>query len=87
MCNQRYDTIYFANLSAPCVLIPIASKHQPVVQCTFIAFIVCFCIRQGQAHHEQLMDMVDREAEGSESLEAFYLCHSVAGGTGSGRRN
>ena len=28
--------------------------------------------------------MVDREAEGSDSLEGFLLCHSVAGGTGSG---
>ena len=28
--------------------------------------------------------MVDREAEGSDSLEAFILCHSIAGGTGSG---
>lgn len=28
--------------------------------------------------------MIDREAEGSDSLEGFVLCHSVAGGTGSG---
>jgi hypothetical protein len=26
----------------------------------------------------------DREAEGSDSLEGFVLCHSIAGGTGSG---
>jgi tubulin gamma len=30
------------------------------------------------------MDMVDREADGSDSLEGFVLCHSIAGGTGSG---
>jgi len=30
------------------------------------------------------MDMIDREAEGSDSLEGFVLCHSIAGGTGSG---
>lgn len=28
--------------------------------------------------------MVDREAEGSDSLEGFMLLHSIAGGTGSG---
>jgi tubulin gamma len=33
---------------------------------------------------EEIMDMVDREADGSESLEGFVLCHSIAGGTGSG---
>ena len=30
------------------------------------------------------MDMIYREADGSESLEGFVLCHSIAGGTGSG---
>ncbi|KAI3767116.1 hypothetical protein L2E82_17202 [Cichorium intybus] len=33
---------------------------------------------------EDLMDMIDREADGSDSLEGFVLCHSIAGGTGSG---
>jgi tubulin gamma len=28
--------------------------------------------------------MLDREADGSDSLEGFVLTHSVAGGTGSG---
>jgi tubulin gamma len=28
--------------------------------------------------------MVDREADGSDSLEGFVICHSIAGGTGSG---
>ena len=57
---------------------------QQIIQCVSFLPPVCLCVLQGQAHQEQLMDMVDREAEGSESLEAFYLCHSVAGGTGSG---
>jgi tubulin gamma len=34
--------------------------------------------------HETVFDMIDREADGSESLEGFVLCHSIAGGTGSG---
>eukprot|EP01112_Ceratiomyxa_fruticulosa_P007652 TRINITY_DN1989_c0_g1_i4.p1 TRINITY_DN1989_c0_g1~~TRINITY_DN1989_c0_g1_i4.p1 ORF type:complete len:405 (-),score=76.65 TRINITY_DN1989_c0_g1_i4:117-1331(-) len=34
--------------------------------------------------HEEIMDMIDREADGSDSLEGFMLCHSIAGGTGSG---
>jgi len=28
--------------------------------------------------------MIEREAEGSDSLEGFILTHSIAGGTGSG---
>ena len=28
--------------------------------------------------------MIDREADGSDSLEGFVLIHSIAGGTGSG---
>lgn len=34
--------------------------------------------------HEEIFDIIDREAEGSDSLEGFVLCHSIAGGTGSG---
>jgi len=30
------------------------------------------------------MEMLDREADGSDSLEGFVLIHSIAGGTGSG---
>jgi len=33
---------------------------------------------------EELLEMVDREADGSDSLEGFVICHSIAGGTGSG---
>ncbi|KAJ1974382.1 gamma-tubulin [Dimargaris verticillata] len=33
---------------------------------------------------EEVLDMVDREADGSDSLEGFMLLHSIAGGTGSG---
>ncbi len=40
--------------------------------------------RQGEQHHEQVLDMIDREADNSDSLEGFVLCHSIAGGTGSG---
>ncbi|CAE7937604.1 TUBG2, partial [Symbiodinium sp. KB8] len=32
----------------------------------------------------EVFDMVDREADGSDSLEGFVLIHSIAGGTGSG---
>ncbi|CAK4632361.1 hypothetical protein LEN26_002393 [Aphanomyces euteiches] len=39
---------------------------------------------QGEQHHDLLMEMIDREADGSDSLEGFVLCHSIAGGTGSG---
>jgi tubulin gamma len=40
--------------------------------------------RQGDEHHEAVLDMIDREADNSDSLEGFVLTHSIAGGTGSG---
>lgn len=39
---------------------------------------------QGEQVQETLLDMIDREAEYCDSLEGFCLCHSIAGGTGSG---
>ena len=33
---------------------------------------------------EEIFEMIDREADNSDSLEGFVLCHSIAGGTGSG---
>lgn len=39
---------------------------------------------QGSKCHEEIFEMLDREADGSDSLEGFMLCHSTAGGTGSG---
>jgi hypothetical protein len=39
---------------------------------------------QGKGVEEDIVDMIDREADGSDSLEGFVLCHSIAGGTGSG---
>ena len=39
---------------------------------------------QGEQLHEEVFDIIDREAEGSDSLEGFVLTHSIAGGTGSG---
>ncbi|GAB7340474.1 hypothetical protein MBLNU457_6899t2 [Dothideomycetes sp. NU457] len=38
----------------------------------------------GEAVQDELLDMIDREADGSDSLEGFMLLHSIAGGTGSG---
>lgn len=38
----------------------------------------------GERIYEEVMDMLDREADGSDSLEGFMLLHSIAGGTGSG---
>lgn len=38
----------------------------------------------GEQVQEEILDMIDREADGSDSLEGFMLLHSIAGGTGSG---
>ena len=39
---------------------------------------------QGKKVQEDVLDIIDREADGSDSLEGFVVCHSIAGGTGSG---
>jgi tubulin gamma len=38
----------------------------------------------GEELFEEIFHIIDQEAEGSENLEAFTVCHSIAGGTGSG---
>lgn len=38
----------------------------------------------GESVCDELMDMLDREVDGSDSLEGFMMMHSIAGGTGSG---
>lgn len=47
-------------------------------------FLLLAKFDQGKGVEEEIMDMIDREADGSDSLEGFVLCHSIAGGTGSG---
>ena len=39
---------------------------------------------EAESVQEELFDMLDREADGSDSLEGFCMLHSIAGGTGSG---
>ena len=39
---------------------------------------------QAEKVQEEVLDMIEREADGSDSLEGFILIHSIAGGTGSG---
>eukprot|EP00298_Acanthocystis_sp_HF-20_P009843 c18533_g1_i2.p1 GENE.c18533_g1_i2~~c18533_g1_i2.p1 ORF type:complete len:450 (+),score=161.96 c18533_g1_i2:80-1429(+) len=39
---------------------------------------------QAEQHYDEIIDMIDREADGSDSLEGFVMSHSIAGGTGSG---
>lgn len=39
---------------------------------------------EGEKYYEDVIDMIDREADGSDSLEGFVMTHSTAGGTGSG---
>ncbi|UNI15811.1 gamma-tubulin [Purpureocillium takamizusanense] len=40
--------------------------------------------QSGEAVFEDIMEMIEREADGSDSLEGFMMLHSIAGGTGSG---
>ncbi|CAD26372.1 TUBULIN GAMMA CHAIN [Encephalitozoon cuniculi GB-M1] len=41
-----------------------------------------YCV--GKAMGNDVIDMIQREAEGCDALETFLLLHSIAGGTGSG---
>lgn len=38
----------------------------------------------GKQHAKEIIDMIDRQLDSCDNLEAFQLVHSVAGGTGSG---
>ncbi|WFD38610.1 gamma-tubulin [Malassezia japonica] len=38
----------------------------------------------GEAAKEEMLDMLNREADGSDILGGFFMLHSIAGGTGSG---
>ncbi len=37
---------------------------------------------EGEKCQDEILEMLDREADGSDSLEGFILIHSTAGGTG-----
>ena len=39
---------------------------------------------EGERVQDEILDMIDIEADGSDSLEGFVMTHSIAGGTGSG---
>jgi tubulin gamma len=39
---------------------------------------------EGEKFEDEIFEMIDREADGSDSLEGFILIHSINGGTGSG---
>lgn len=43
-----------------------------------------FFSSKGEEHYEQVLDMIDRESDNSDSLEGFVMSHSIGGGTGSG---
>ena len=46
----------------------------------------CWATGYANAEHveDEIMDMIEREADGSDSLEGFMMIHSINGGTGSG---
>jgi tubulin gamma len=45
---------------------------------------LCIGYTEGESCKDEILEMLDREADGSDSLEGFLMCHSTAGGTGSG---
>ena len=58
--------------------------HSCVKLYSIISFSIFSGFAQGKKYYEEVFDIIDREADGSDSLEGFILTHSIAGGTGSG---
>ena len=58
----------------------------PKVSLNYIPTYISICIgfEEGERVSDEILDMIDREADGSDSLEGFVMTHSIAGGTGSG---
>lgn len=50
--------------------------------CRILIINIGYC--EGEKCHDEILEMIDREADGSDSLEGFLMTHSTAGGTGSG---
>ena len=50
-----------------------------MLQCSVLFDFYVFNL-QGQSYYEDIFDIIDREADGSDSLEGFVLTHSIAGG-------
>ena len=59
-------------------------QHQTLLPYINIIFVCFSGYAQGKKYYEEVFDIIDREADGSDSLEGFILTHSIAGGTGSG---
>lgn len=57
-------------------------KNPPIPNLFSISIHLGYC--EGEKYYEDIIDMIDREADGSDSLEGFVMTHSTAGGTGSG---
>ena len=49
-----------------------------------LTFVLISGYEEGEKCQDDIIEMLDREADGSDSLEGFVLTHSTAGGTGSG---
>ena len=63
------------------------AQIQKRVVSSYISYPMLFIILgycEGEKYYEDIIDMIDREADGSDSLEGFVMTHSTAGGTGSG---
>ena len=64
------------------VEVPVTTGLQVSTNLKFSNARIGYC--EGEKYYEDIIDMIDREADGSDSLEGFVMTHSCAGGTGSG---
>jgi len=72
----------FTYLNTVVVLVTIGEKVISLSQVTFCMMNLGY--EEGSNCKDEIIDMIDREADGSDSLEGFVMTHSIAGGTGSG---
>ena len=63
--------------------VKVSQSHQ-LASCKSHDYFFAIGYEEGYHCREEILDMIDREADGSDSLEGFVMTNSIAGGTGSG---
>ena len=76
---RTYMIHTYIKLGIACAFDSKSCIHTPTYVCTYVHASL-----QAERLTEEIFDIMDREADNSDSLEGFVLCHSIAGGTGSG---
>ena len=66
------------------MVVPVTTGAKVTHKVKVTSFLIFIGYEEGEKCKDEIIDMIDREADGSDSLEGFVMTHSIAGGTGSG---